>query len=138
MGGLTVSLNVILKLKFGYIPCSFRREGGPSLEPRTAGYHGPGCSKCAVDFARTDSNVFICMKCVAWLLLKGLSWHRYAASNICKTYFFNLFQDFWNTSMCMSGYEFKRTGRKTVHLAIVAPNVRTWTQICMHACKRGL
>ena len=89
--------------------------------PRTAGYDGPGCSKCAVDFARTDSNVFICMKCVAWLLLKRLSWH------ICCI-----------ESMCMSGYEIKRTGRKTVHLALVALNVRTWTQICMHACKRPL
>ena len=49
-----------------------------------------------------------------------------------------LVQDFCIESMCMSGHEIKRTGRKTVHLALVALNVGTWTQICMHACKQGL
>ena len=102
------------------------REVGPNLEPGTAGYDGPGCSKCAADFARTDSNVFICMKCVAWLLLKGLSWHRYAASNICKTYFFQTS----GTHLCAclnmkSQVLAEGKCRKTFHLAFAALNVRT-------------
>ena len=35
-----------------------------------SGYDGPGCSKCASDFARTDSNVFICMTCATDTLSK--------------------------------------------------------------------
>jgi len=42
-------------------------ESKPMCSP---GYDGPGCSKCAVDFARTDSNVFICMKCATDTLSK--------------------------------------------------------------------
>ena len=34
-----------------------------------AGYQGIGCDTCATDFARTDSNIFICTECVAWLLI---------------------------------------------------------------------
>ena len=30
------------------------------------GYEGEGCSQCAEGCARSDSNVFICVRCVSW------------------------------------------------------------------------
>ena len=36
---------------------------------------GIGCNTCATDFARTDSNIFICTECVAWLPIR-FSWHK--------------------------------------------------------------
>eukprot|EP00434_Breviolum_minutum_P041343 symbB.v1.2.036778.t1/scaffold5271.1/size29093/2 len=36
----------------------------------TKGYQGIGCNACATDFARTDSNIFICTECAKDILWK--------------------------------------------------------------------
>eukprot|EP00434_Breviolum_minutum_P038114 symbB.v1.2.033799.t1/scaffold4250.1/size42417/4 len=36
----------------------------------TKGYRGIGCNTCATDFARTDSNIFICTECAKDILWK--------------------------------------------------------------------
>ena len=60
------------------LPMTIEGKTWPNEFPR-AGYQGIGCNACATDFARTDSNIFICTECVAWLLIR-LSWHKSARS----------------------------------------------------------
>eukprot|EP00434_Breviolum_minutum_P041342 symbB.v1.2.036777.t2/scaffold5271.1/size29093/1 len=41
-----------------------------STQMCTKGYRGIGCDTCATDFARTDSNIFICTECAKDILWK--------------------------------------------------------------------
>ena len=60
------------------LPMTIEGKAWPNEFPH-AGYQRIGCNACATDFARTDSNIFICTECVARLLIR-LSWHKSARS----------------------------------------------------------
>ena len=50
------------------LPMTIEGKAWPNEFPH-AGYRGIGCDTCATDFARSDSNIFICTECVARLLI---------------------------------------------------------------------
>ena len=61
-------------MKPDHLPMAIEGKAWPN-EFLHAGYQGIGCNTCATDFARTDSNIFICTECVAWLPIR-FSWHK--------------------------------------------------------------
>ena len=75
------------------LPMTIEGKVWPNEFPH-AGYRGIGCDTCATDFARTDSNIFICTECVAWLL--GHVFHSANRRNLQRSTDLCLPASIWN------------------------------------------